>query len=57
VQILVGAGLPEAYAAALVDADAAIARGSLAGGSGELARLTGRATTPLRDTLKAALPS
>ncbi|MFF7626599.1 SDR family oxidoreductase [Streptomyces cyaneofuscatus] len=54
-EILVGAGLPEGFAAILTDVDEAIARGRLAGTSGDLARLTGRPTTPLATTVRAAL--
>ncbi|MEV6104628.1 SDR family oxidoreductase [Streptomyces sp. NPDC051940] len=54
-KILLGAGLPEGYAGALVDADAAIGRGLLAGTSGDLARLTGRPTTPIAEAVAAAL--
>jgi NAD(P)H dehydrogenase (quinone) len=54
-EILVGAGLPEVYAHVLVDTDAAIARGSLAATGGELSRLIGRPTTPLRASVEAAL--
>ncbi|MET4668593.1 MULTISPECIES: SDR family oxidoreductase [Streptomyces] len=54
-EILVGAGLPEGFAAILADVDEAIARGRLAGTSGDLARLTGRPTTPLATTVRAAL--
>ncbi|MFD7230044.1 SDR family oxidoreductase [Streptomyces sp. NPDC059881] len=54
-RILTGAGLPEAFAAILVDVDHAIERGRLAGGSGDLARLAGRPTTPLADTVAEAL--
>ncbi|MET9531564.1 SDR family oxidoreductase [Streptomyces sp. NPDC006649] len=54
-EILVGAGLPEAFAAILVDVDAAIERGLLAGTSGDLARLTGRPTTPIAASVAAAL--
>ncbi|NEE55567.1 KR domain-containing protein, partial [Streptomyces sp. SID8455] len=39
----------------LADVDEAIARGRLAGTSGDLARLTGRPTTPLATTVRAAL--
>ncbi|QIB44174.1 SDR family oxidoreductase [Streptomyces aureoverticillatus] len=53
--VLTGAGLPEPMAAILVDVDAAIARGLLAGGSGDLSRLIGRPTTPLTDAVAAAL--
>ncbi|MEV8007799.1 SDR family oxidoreductase [Streptomyces parvus] len=54
-EILVGAGLPEGFAAILVDVDEAIERGRLAGTSGDLARLIGRPTTPLTETVRAAL--
>uniref|UniRef100_A0AAU3GW82 SDR family oxidoreductase n=1 Tax=Streptomyces sp. NBC_01401 TaxID=2903854 RepID=A0AAU3GW82_9ACTN len=54
-EILVGAGLPEAFAAILVDVDEAIARGRLSGTSGDLARLIGRPTTPLADTVAEAV--
>ncbi|MFJ3722105.1 SDR family oxidoreductase [Streptomyces sp. NPDC090045] len=53
--ILTGAGVPEAFAAILVDVDAAIARGRLAGTSGDLARLIGRPTTPVAEAISAAL--
>jgi NAD(P)H dehydrogenase (quinone) len=54
-EILVGAGVPEPFAAVLVDVDAAIERGLLAGTSGDLARLIGRPTTPLATTVTAAV--
>ncbi|MFB7947521.1 NAD(P)H-binding protein [Kitasatospora phosalacinea] len=54
--VLTGAGLPPQLAEILVDVDvSAVARGLLAGGSGELARLIGRPTTPLADTVARAL--
>ncbi|MFJ4962963.1 SDR family oxidoreductase [Streptomyces sp. NPDC088729] len=56
-EILVGAGLPEGFAAILVDVDQAIGRGLLAGTSGDLARLIGRPTTPLATSVRAALAS
>ncbi|MFD5200919.1 SDR family oxidoreductase [Streptomyces sp. NPDC058375] len=56
-EILVGAGLPEGFAAILVDVDEAVARGRLAGTSGDLARLIGRPTTPLAETVRTALPT
>ncbi|WP_406244498.1 SDR family oxidoreductase [Streptomyces anulatus] len=55
--VLVAAGLPEGFAAILVDVDEAIGRGRLAGTSGDLARLMGRPTTPLAETVRAALPA
>ncbi|MGW3686589.1 SDR family oxidoreductase [Streptomyces sp. NPDC005125] len=54
-EILVGAGLPEGFAAILVDVDEAIARGLLAGTNGDLARLINRPTTPLAETVAAAV--
>ncbi|WP_330331973.1 SDR family oxidoreductase [Streptomyces sp. NBC_00536] len=53
--VLTGAGVPAAFAAILVDVDAAIARGRLAGTSGDLARLIGRPTTPIAAAIAAAL--
>ncbi|MFE6866989.1 SDR family oxidoreductase [Kitasatospora sp. NPDC057692] len=54
-RILVGAGLPEGFAEILVDVDAGIARGELAGTPGDLARLIGRPTVPLARSVRAAL--
>ncbi|MER6359568.1 SDR family oxidoreductase [Kitasatospora sp. NPDC001527] len=54
-RILVGAGLPEGFAQILVDVDAGIARGELAGTPGDLARLIGRPTVPLAQSVRAAL--
>jgi len=54
-EILTGAGLPEGFAAILVDVDQAVRRGRLAGTSGDLARLIGRPTTPVSDTVAAAV--
>ncbi|NED80608.1 SDR family oxidoreductase [Streptomyces sp. SID11233] len=54
-EILVGAGLPADFAAILVDVDEAVRRGRLAGTSGDLARLIGRPTTPLADTVTEAV--
>ncbi|NUK01671.1 SDR family oxidoreductase [Streptomyces lunaelactis] len=53
--ILTGAGVPEPFAEVLVDVDAAVGRGLLAGTTGDLARLSGRPTTPLADSVAAAL--
>ncbi|MFF3074815.1 SDR family oxidoreductase [Kitasatospora sp. NPDC057936] len=53
--VLVGAGLPEGFAEVLVDVDAGIARGELAGTPGDLARLIGRPTVPLTESVRAAL--
>ncbi|MFD9212449.1 SDR family oxidoreductase [Streptomyces sp. NPDC059544] len=54
-EILTGAGVPAPFAAILVDVDRAIERGLLARGDGDLARLIGRPTTPLAETVAAAL--
>ncbi|MET9658966.1 SDR family oxidoreductase [Streptomyces sp. NPDC006510] len=54
-EILVGAGVPEFFAEILVDVDKAIERGLLAATSGDLARLIGRPTTPLAETVAAAV--
>ncbi|MEU8512031.1 SDR family oxidoreductase [Kitasatospora sp. NPDC048722] len=54
-EVLVGAGLPEGFAEVLVDVDAGIARGELAGTPGDLARLIGRPTAPLAESVRAAL--
>ncbi|MDJ0381489.1 SDR family oxidoreductase [Streptomyces sp. G-G2] len=54
-KVLTGAGVPEGFAAILVDVDAAIGRGRLAGTSGDLARLIGRPTTPVADAIAASL--
>ncbi len=56
-EILTGAGLPEAFAAILVDVDQAIARGLRAGTGGDLARLIGRPTKPLAESVAEALKS
>lgn len=56
-EILIGAGLPAEFAAVVVDADAAIGRGRLAGTSGQLAALIGRPTTPLAASVAEALAS
>ncbi|MFE3787519.1 SDR family oxidoreductase [Streptomyces goshikiensis] len=53
--ILTGAGLPEGFAALLVDVDAAISRGRLAGTGGDLSRLIGRPTTPVAEAISGAL--
>jgi NAD(P)H dehydrogenase (quinone) len=56
-QILIGAGLPEHFAPILVGVDNAIERGLLAGRGSDLSRLIGRPTTPIADTIAAALKS
>lgn len=50
---LVGAGLPEEVAGFVVAMDTAIAGGALADVTGDLSRLIGRPTVPLRQTLAA----
>ncbi|MFD5007697.1 SDR family oxidoreductase [Streptomyces mutabilis] len=52
---LTDAGLPEPVVEMLVSIDAGTADGQLADASGDLSRLTGRPTTPVRETLAAAL--
>lgn len=52
---LVGAGLPEPFAALLADSDAGAATGALNDAGGDLGRLIGRPTTPLATTIAAAL--
>lgn len=51
---LVGAGLPEAYAAVLADSDVAVSRGELTTTRRDLHELIGRPTTPLADAVAAA---
>lgn len=53
--VLVGAGLPEPYAAILADSDEGLARGELRTETGDLSRLIGRPTQPLGDAIRAAL--
>ena len=53
--ILVGAGVPQPYAEALVSADLGIARGELEVTTGDLARLIGHTPTSLRDAVDASL--
>jgi len=52
---LVGAGLPEAFAAILADSDARAADGALDDASGALSALIGHPTEPLDVTIRAAL--
>ncbi|MFJ6798576.1 NmrA family NAD(P)-binding protein [Streptomyces sp. NPDC091268] len=54
-ELLTGAGVPEAFAAILVDVDAAIGRGRLGSTTGDLSRLIGRPTTPLARAIETAL--
>lgn len=53
--MLTGAGLPEELARIFVGVDAAIERGRLAGTSGDLARLIGRPTSSVADSIAEAL--
>ncbi|WP_030742092.1 SDR family oxidoreductase [Streptomyces sp. NRRL F-5135] len=55
--VLTGAGVPAPMAEILVDVDKAIERGLLAATPGDLARLIGRPTTPLAETVAKALAS
>jgi NAD(P)H dehydrogenase (quinone) len=55
VSILTGAGVPEMFAQILAGVDASIEKGELAVTSGDLSRLTGRPTTPIADSIAAAL--
>ena len=52
---LQGFGLPEGFANVLADSDAQAGKGALADDSRTLSRLIGRPTTPIADTIKAAL--
>ncbi|MFB7248663.1 SDR family oxidoreductase [Streptomyces populi] len=53
--ILTGAGLPEAFAGILAGVDVSIEKGELAATPGDLSRLTGRPTTPIAESVAAAL--
>ncbi|MDW4908330.1 NAD(P)H-binding protein [Streptomyces sp. ADMS] len=53
--ILTGVGLPEGLATILAGVDASIEQGQLAGTPGDLSRLTGRPTTPIAESIAAAL--
>ncbi|MEU7013451.1 NmrA family NAD(P)-binding protein [Streptomyces sp. NPDC046385] len=54
-EILTGAGVPAPFAEILVDVDRAVEHGALASRGDALARLIGRPTTPLAETIGAAL--
>ncbi|MGF7235327.1 MAG: SDR family oxidoreductase [Frankia sp.] len=56
-KVLAAAGLPDALLSVFSDTEDAIARGELAGTSGDLRRLIGHPTTPLAATIGAALNS
>ncbi len=53
--VLLGAGLPEPFAALLADSDKCASEGALFDDSGELRALIGHSTTPLAATIAAAL--
>jgi NAD(P)H dehydrogenase (quinone) len=55
--LLTGAGVPATFAEILVDVDNAIGRGALSSTPGDLSRLIGRPTTPIADSIAAALAS
>jgi len=52
---LIGMGLPEGFAALLADSDAAAAKGDLFDDSRQLSQLLGRPTTPIAQSVSAAL--
>jgi NAD(P)H dehydrogenase (quinone) len=54
-QVLTAAGIPAPFVPVLVGVDDAIKRGLLAGRGSDLSRLIGRPTTPIADTIAAAL--
>ncbi|MFI6822219.1 SDR family oxidoreductase [Micromonospora sp. NPDC050187] len=56
-EMLVGAGVPEPYAAVLADADRGLAAGDLYVGDDDLRALIGREPTSLAEAVRAALPS
>ena len=55
--LLIGAGVPEAFAEILADSDLGIARGDLLVTSGDLRRLIGRPATALSEAIRSAVPS
>lgn len=54
-ETLTGFGLPEGFAAVLADCDVQTAKGALFDDSHTLSKLIGRPTTPMAETIKAAL--
>jgi NAD(P)H dehydrogenase (quinone) len=56
-EILVGAGVPDPVAAIFVGVDDAISRGLLAVQTGDLAKLIGRPTTPIAESIAQGLKS
>ena len=53
--VLLGAGLPEPLAGLLAESDTGAAQGGLFDGGGQLNKLIGRATTPMAESVRAAL--
>ncbi len=53
--VLIGMGLPEAFAGLLADSDAAAAKGDLFDDSRQLSQLLGRPTTPIAQSVSTAL--
>ncbi|AUG08409.1 SDR family oxidoreductase [Pseudomonas sp. S09G 359] len=53
--VLIGLGLPTAFAGLLADSDAAAAKGDLFDDARQLSRLLGRPTTPIAQSVSAAL--
>ena len=54
-KVLEGAGIPAPFAALLASTSALTAEGALEDHSGDLSRLAGRPTTPIAETIRAAL--
>lgn len=52
---LLGAGLPEPFAALLADSDSGVSKGALFDDSRQLSKLIGRPTTPLAEVVRTAL--
>jgi NAD(P)H dehydrogenase (quinone) len=52
---ILASGDTELYARIIADSEASMSRRELAGTNGDLSRLTGRPTTPIADTIAAAL--
>ncbi len=53
--VLIGAGLPEGFAAILADSEVGASKGGLYSDSKDLSSLIGRPTTPILESIKAAL--
>ncbi len=54
-KVLIGAGLPEGFAAILADSEVGASKGGLYSDSKDLSSLIGRPTTPILESIKAAL--